>query len=125
VSGGAALRRRPRDQQVVGHVARRVRDLRLARAVTQEELAAYLGVKRESMSRYESGERAISIAMLLDIAEALEQPVSAFLPGPAAGPQPAQLAEIVAALRAQPDLIPSVQDLLAALRENHDQDRSG
>jgi transcriptional regulator with XRE-family HTH domain len=117
MSSPAALRRRPRDPLVAGYVARRVRDLRLARLVTQEELAATLGVKRESLSRYESGERAISIALLLDIAAALEQPVAAFLP-PAAGGQPeGQIAEIVAALQGRPDLIPSVQDLLATLRE--------
>jgi transcriptional regulator with XRE-family HTH domain len=115
MSGGAAVGRRPHDRRVAGYVARRVRDLRLARLVTQEELAASIGVKRESLSRYESGERAISIALLLDIAAALEQPVSAFLP-PAAG-QDDQLAEIAAALRARPDLIPSVRNLLTAPRE--------
>jgi transcriptional regulator with XRE-family HTH domain len=98
-------------------VARRVRELRLAHLITQEELAARLGVKRESMSRYESGERAISIALLIDIAAALGQPVSGFLPAPARGDEEGPLAEIITALHDRPDLIPSVQDLLAALRE--------
>jgi transcriptional regulator with XRE-family HTH domain len=92
-----------------------VRDLRLARLMTQEELASRLGVKRESMSRYEGGARAISIALLLDIAAALGHPVAAFLPLSAAAPPEGQIVEIVAALRARPDLIPSVQDLLAVL----------
>jgi transcriptional regulator with XRE-family HTH domain len=95
-----------------------VRDLRLARAVTQEELAAVLGVKRESMSRYESGERAITIALLLDIAAALEQPITAFLPGGQTnGTAHDAFAEVSAALQERPDLIPSVLDLLAVLRE--------
>jgi transcriptional regulator with XRE-family HTH domain len=87
------------------------------RLVTQEELAASLGVKRESMSRYESGERTISVALLLDIAAALGQPITAFLPPGASGQTGGPLAEIVAVLHDRPDLIPSVQDLLAALRE--------
>jgi transcriptional regulator with XRE-family HTH domain len=86
--------------------------------MTQEELATSIGVKRESMSRYESGERAISIALLLDIADILGQPVSAFLPKPAVEPPTdSPLAEIIAALHERSDLIPSVQDLLAALRD--------
>lgn len=111
-------RRRQREEEVGPQVARRVRDLRLARAVTQEELAAVLGVKRESMSRYESGERAITIALLLDIAAALEHPVTAFLPGGEASATAGNsLDEVTAALTARPDLIPSVLDLLAVLRE--------
>lgn len=114
----APSRRRLREAEIGAHVARRVRDLRLARAVTQEELAGVLGVKRESMSRYESGERAITIALLLDIATALEQPVTTFLPG---GQESSAahdiLAEVTAALRERPDLIPSVLDLLAVLRQ--------
>lgn len=116
-AGLATSRRRQREAEVEGQVARRVRDLRLARAVTQEELAAIIGVKRESMSRYESGERAITIALLLDIAAALEQPITAFLPGREAGAPPDAAAEVAAALRERPDLIPSVLDLLAVLRE--------
>ena len=97
---GAVARRREREAAVEAHVAQRVRELRLARAMTQEALAAILGVKRESISRYESAERAISVALLLDIAAALDQPLAAFLP-----PAP------------HPDQIPHVQELLAAAGE--------
>jgi transcriptional regulator with XRE-family HTH domain len=114
-ANSAVRRRRQREESVGAYIARRVRSLRLAHAMTQEELAAILGVKRESMSRYESGERAITIALLLDIAAALEQPLDAFLP-PGQLEEP-PLAEIVAALRARPDLIPSVQDLLTVMGE--------
>lgn len=117
-NGAIASWRRSRDAQVAAHVGRRVRDLRLERAVTQEELAAAIGVKRESLSRYESGERAITIALLLDIATAMEQPLTAFLPvQPGEVPLPAPIGEVVAALLERPDLIPSVQDLLAVMRE--------
>lgn len=115
MSTGGPTARRLRDRRVGAYVARRVRSLRLAQAMTQEELAIILGVKRESMSRYESGERAITIALLIDIAAALGQPVSAFLPAGELAEAP--LAEIVEALRARPDLIPSVQDLLTVMRE--------
>jgi transcriptional regulator with XRE-family HTH domain len=114
-TGGPAARRRQRDKRVGAYVAMRVRSLRLAQAMTQEELAIILGVKRESMSRYESGERTITIALLLDIAAALAQPVTTFLP--AGAQEEALLAQIVEALRARPDLIPSVQDLLTVMRE--------
>ena len=111
-------RRRLRDVAVVLQIAQRVRDLRLARAVTQEELAAALGVKRASMSRYESGERAITIPMLLAIAAVLEQPVTAFLPGEVPHVENQDgVAEVIATLQARPDLIPSVRDLLTALGE--------
>lgn len=112
--GKAGGRRREREAAVERHVARRVRELRQARSLTQEGLAAALGVKRESISRYESGDRAITIALLLDIAAALDQPVAAFLPPepPAADP----LAEIVAALRGRPELVADVAALLAAPR---------
>lgn len=116
-ASGPAIRRRGREESVADYVARRVRSLRLAQAMTQEELATILGVKRESMSRYESGERAITIALLLDIAAALEQPVAAFLPVEQAQSPP--LAEIITTLQARPDLIPSVQDLLAVMGEDH------
>lgn len=93
-NGATPSRRRAREAQVAGYVARRVRDIRLGRAVTQEELAGALGVKRESMSRYESGERAITIALLLDIATALGQPVTAFLPlGQVAPPEEPRVEE--------------------------------
>lgn len=108
-------RRRQREQRVGAYIAHRVRSLRFAQAMTQEELATILGVKRESMSRYESGERTITIALLLDIAVALEHPIAAFLPP--GGQEEPHLAEIIAALRARPNLIPSVQNLLAVMGE--------
>lgn len=115
-AGELIARRRQRDRRVSTYVAGRVRSLRLAQAMTQEELATILGVKRESMSRYESGERAITIALLLDIAAALAQPVTAFLPS---GEQAeTSLAEVVEVLRVRPDLIPSVQDLLTVMRSD-------
>jgi len=77
---GAAAPRRRREAEVGAYVASRLRELRQARAMTQGELAALLGVKRESISRYESGARAVTVALLLDIAIALGQPLEAFLP---------------------------------------------
>lgn len=100
-----------RDQQVAHYVARRVRELRLASLITQDALAAQVGVRRESLSRYEGGERAITIGLLLDIATALGQPLTSFLPSVPGDP----LAEIVAILHAHPDLAPSVMDLLTTL----------
>lgn len=117
--GIAALTRRGRDAEALRKVARRVRDLRLALAVTQEELATAIGVKRESMSRYENGERAITIPLLIDIAAALGQPVTALLPEAATeGGQPDEIAQVTAILQERPDLLPSVLDLLTVLHED-------
>ncbi len=120
MSGNDAVtsRRHARESEVGAYVSRRVRDLRLACAMTQEDLAGILGVKRESLSRYERGERTITIALLLDIAMALGQPVTALLPStPGDCPLPTALTAISATLDERPDLIPHVHALLAALSE--------
>jgi transcriptional regulator with XRE-family HTH domain len=117
-----------------------VRQARLSRGVTQEDLAQVLGVDRVTITRYENGSRPLPLAALLQIATFLEQPVSALLP---AGDHPAQpeppdafadrapppttsppsepehpaVQHIVRVLTRHPDLIPTVLDLLETMLE--------
>lgn len=48
--------------------------------MTPEALAAYVGVSRQSIWYYESGDRTPRADRLLKIAEALGKPVAYFLP---------------------------------------------
>lgn len=57
-----------------------VRNTRMARGITQDELAQALGVDRVTISRYEGGKRAISIPTLLDVSAYLGIPVTRLLP---------------------------------------------
>jgi transcriptional regulator with XRE-family HTH domain len=117
-----------------------VRQARLSRGVTQEDLAQVLGVDRVTITRYENGSRPLPLVALLQIATFLEQPVSVLLP---AGSQPAQpeppaasadrepppaisppsepeqpaVQHIVRVLTRHPDLIPTVLDLLETMLE--------
>lgn len=117
-----------RDQQI-GSAIRRAR---LSRAVTQAEVAAALGVTRPTIAQYESGRRPITVATLLRIAEYLQLPVTALLPGdpPPAPPDVGDsrslanhspIERVMTLLQARPDLLPSVVALLEAILEREEQ----
>jgi Zn-dependent peptidase ImmA (M78 family)/transcriptional regulator with XRE-family HTH domain len=59
-------------------VPSRLRDARIAKRLNQAELAARIGVTRQSISAYEQGEKAPEAATLALIAEALNQPLGFF-----------------------------------------------
>jgi transcriptional regulator with XRE-family HTH domain len=56
---------------VSNHAGQRVRALRIARGVAQSDLAARIGVSKSYLSHIEAGRRAVSPAMVQDLAEAL------------------------------------------------------
>jgi transcriptional regulator with XRE-family HTH domain len=60
-------------------LGRRVAAEREARGYSQGVLADLCGVTSATVSRWESGDRAISIARLLDIGDALDVPASRLL----------------------------------------------
>lgn len=66
-------------------IARRVRAARLARGLTQAQVAAALGVHRPTISEMEAGRRSISGTELVRIAHALDVPLPTLLPGASAG----------------------------------------
>src|SRR3990172_6390114 len=57
----------------------RLKQAREAQEMTQEDLAARLGIHRNTLSRYERGELGISTDLLVTIARLLKRPVSWFL----------------------------------------------
>src|SRR5947208_2895512 len=56
----------------------RLRDARVAKRLNQAELAALVGVTRQSISAYELGEKAPEAVTLILIADALDQPLGFF-----------------------------------------------
>lgn len=62
------------DEQVGG----KVRSFRIAAGIKQTELARLLGISYQQVQKYETGKDKISISRLVEIAKALEQPVTAF-----------------------------------------------
>jgi transcriptional regulator with XRE-family HTH domain len=65
-------------------VGRNVRDLRLQRGMTQEDLALRSGVTRNVLISVEFGRRGLLYERLFDLAEALDVPVTDLLAGPPA-----------------------------------------
>ncbi len=58
----------------------RIRAARHARGVTQQDLAAMLGVTFQQIQKYESGANRVAASRLIDIAKALDLAVTEFLP---------------------------------------------
>lgn len=61
----------------------RLREARLAARLNQSELARAVGVKRQSISYYEKGDRTPEPKVMAAIAETLRQPISYFMTEPA------------------------------------------
>lgn len=64
-------------------IGKNIRDLRLEKGLTQDELAEKLYVTRQTVSNYEVGKSRPDVEMLVKIAEVLETDVNAILYGPA------------------------------------------
>lgn len=60
------------------HIGARVRARRLEIAMSQERLAALLGVTFQQVQKYEKGINRIAASRLFDISRALDLPVAAF-----------------------------------------------
>jgi transcriptional regulator with XRE-family HTH domain len=62
-------------------LGQRVRSRRLEIGMSQEKLAELLGITFQQVQKYEKGVNRIAASRLLDIAAALQQPVSRFFEG--------------------------------------------
>lgn len=62
---------RTRDRALLRAVGRRVSEARKSRGYTQEQLSEVVGIEPVTLSRLETGHRALSLSMLARIAEAL------------------------------------------------------
>lgn len=92
-----------------------IRQARLARGVTQDDLARLLGVDRTMVSRYERGLRTLSAPALVQIFRYLQYPLTSIdgLVATTAAPTANEpLRRIVEMLTQRPDLIPTVEDVL-------------
>jgi transcriptional regulator with XRE-family HTH domain len=106
-----------------------IRDARFSRGLTQDDLAARLGVTRATIASYETGRRKIPAGTLIQIAhlcgkpltffDAQQQPAAAPSPEPQppvqADPQHAAVAAIVDTLQAHPEFTPFVLEFLETL----------
>ena len=63
------------------HVGQRVRQQRWIVGMTQQQLAACVGIKFQQIQKYETGMNRISASRLWDIADALSVPVHHFFEG--------------------------------------------
>ncbi len=66
---------------VDGHVGARIRQVRRARGVNQEQLAQSLGLTYQQVQKYERAANRVSASKLYQIARLLETPVSTFFEG--------------------------------------------
>ena len=62
---------RRRDQELLRQVGQRVAQARRDRGFTQEQLAEAVGIEAVSLSRLETGDRALSLSTLARISDAL------------------------------------------------------
>ncbi len=75
------------------HVGARIRERRTLLGITQQQLAATLGITYQQAHKYERGHNRVSAGRLYEIAEALAVPVSFFFDGAeedAGGHEPSQ-----------------------------------
>jgi transcriptional regulator with XRE-family HTH domain len=98
-----------------------IRDARFSRGLTQDDLAARLGVTRATVASYETGRRKIPAGTLIQIAHLCGKPLTFFdaqqqpAAAPSPGPQHAAVAAIVNTLQAHPEFTPFVLEFLETL----------
>ncbi|NCC31668.1 MAG: XRE family transcriptional regulator [Chloroflexia bacterium] len=103
-------------------VGESLRAARLSRGLRQDDLAAHLGVDRSTIARYEGGTRSMTVSTLIQVAQVLQRPVTAFIPGIYAEPG---LHTVVQVLERHPELLPRVVDLLKVSLEDGREDDTG
>ncbi len=75
------IKRTSRAKQVEAEIGQRVRDRRILLEMTQQELAAKVGITYQQIQKYEGGTDRISVSRLLDIAAALKIDPCSFIKG--------------------------------------------
>ncbi len=111
-----------REYELNTRIGAAIRAARLARGVTQDDLAQLLQVDRTMISRYERGVRTLSAPALLYIFQYLEYSLHVLDPEAAAQnadslmvPAHEPVQRINQILEQRPDLIPMVEDMLDTL----------
>jgi transcriptional regulator with XRE-family HTH domain len=86
--GTTARRGQGTAQQADSHVARRLRERRLALGLTQQQVAELVGVTYQQAHKYEIGADRLSVGRLFAIAQVLGVEPGYFFEGLEAGPPP-------------------------------------
>ena len=81
VRGGMSLGEERTASSVDKKIGARVRVRRVEIGVSQQRLAELIGVTFQQVQKYESGANRIAAGRLLDIADALETPITTFFEG--------------------------------------------
>jgi len=103
-----------------------VRNGRLQRGVTQDDLAQLLQVDRSMVSRYERGRRTLSAPALIRIFAYLQLSLATLdrqpsaITGTQASPTDVELERVVALLAQRPDLLTTVTDVLETFLETEE-----
>lgn len=103
---------RKRDEDLLREVGRRVAQVRRDRGWTQEALAEAVGIEPVTLSRLETGDRALSLTMLAGMADALGVTLAELVdtgrtvPVPVLAPDEAELVRLFGSLA------PSARDVV-------------
>lgn len=112
------------DKKLARQIGAAIRSRRKEKGWTQAQLAEAVGVEKESVSRFENGAISPSVGRLLQLADALSSPISAFLcPIPdEIDAQAAALATLIHKLpAARRDIVVRlVENAVAVLASEHD-----
>ena len=113
---------------VDGHVGQRIKELRLERGITQQELARALGISYQQVQKYENGANRVSAGRLYILAQAIGVRIGAFFEGlgtPAAArrlsltnEETIQVAKELAAIR-DPRVRSTIRSLLRVLASSN------
>ena len=63
------------------HIAQKLRQFRVAAAMTQEQLGDLIGVTFQQIQKYEKAQNRVSASKLFELSQLLNKPISAFFVG--------------------------------------------
>ena len=106
---------RQRDEQFIRGIGRRVAQARKDRGWTQEQLAEAVGIEPVTLSRLETGDRALSLSTLSNISKVLDMGIGDLLDVERELPAPENSPEEVELLRLFSGLTASQKDVLLRL----------
>ncbi len=72
------VRKTERSEAIDAVIGSRIRDERLARGMSRQQLAAQIDVTHQQLRKYEYGENRLSPARIVAVAAALKKPISFF-----------------------------------------------
>lgn len=74
------MKKKPRATEMDAHIGRRLREMRGMANMSQEKLAAELGITFQQVQKYENGVNRVAASRLATISKVLKVPVYVFFP---------------------------------------------